>query len=88
MKLNNKQRQSAVYSTRMINVYLRWLRGQKIRNGALKRYTTEETFMSMPKIIQKAINETWKELQKEIISVMPIRISTNYDRGEKGYERL
>lgn len=83
MKLNNKKRQSAVYSTRMINVYLRWLRGQKIRNGAFKRYTTKETFMPMPKIMQKAINETWKERQKEIISAMPIRISTNYDRGEK-----
>lgn len=88
MKINNKQRQSAVYSTQMINVYLRWLRGKKIRNGAFKRYTTKETFMPMPKFMQKVINETWKERQKEIISTMPIRISTNYDRGEKGYERL
>ena len=71
MKLNNKKRQSAVYSTRMINVYLRMLRGQKVRNGSF--LTNDYPCMPLiPNTIKKEISKAWDNFHKQILATMPI----------------
>lgn len=61
MKLNNKKRQNAVYSTKYLNVYTRFIRGQKVRKGALK--SLYNPVILFPKALQEKIEkEMWKNI--------------------------
>ena len=79
MKPNNKKRQSAVFSNRYVNIYLRYIRGQKIRNGSLTKGLFNEPIM-LPITIQEMINKSWENWHKQIIKQMPIIITIN-ERG-------
>ena len=59
MKLNNKKRQNAVYSAKYLNIYTRFIRGQKVRKGALSRLFNQ--VILFPKELQEEIDkEVWK----------------------------
>ena len=73
MRINNKKRQSAVFSTSYLNVFLRHIRGQKIRNGALTKGLFNEPIM-LPTAMQEMICKQWENWHKHIIKQMPVRI--------------
>lgn len=79
MKPNNKKRQSAVFSTRYLNTYLRYIRGQKKRNGSLTKGLFNEPIM-LPIAMQEMICKSWENWHKHIVKQMPIRIAIN-ERG-------
>lgn len=74
MQLNNKKRQNAIFCLKPVNVYLRMLKGQKVRNGSF--LTKDYPFAPMiPNAMQKEISKQWDIIQKQILSTMPIVIT-------------
>lgn len=76
MKLNNKKRQNGLFCLKPVNIYLRMLRGQKVRNGSFLSYDCP-CMPLIPNAIKKEISKQWDNFQKQTISTMPISFGTN-----------
>lgn len=80
MKLNNKKRQNAVYSTKLLKVYVKFIRGQKVRNGALK--SLYNPVILFPKALQEKIE---KEMWKNISFIQTRKVDTGYSKKRSEY---
>jgi len=81
--MNNKKRQSAVFSEKLTTNTLKMLRGEKIRNGYFKRLFNTPP---IPKVMEAHIVQQWEHFQNNMIKTMPLTFIKNKE-GIYEYQR-